>query len=153
MTFKCTCKCTFSGYICCFAGIKCMRSFQQNGNNKSEAISQSETRIQFWKKYYCIFAVFIPPKPYDYVCKRIVHPKMLFHVIPNLYEFLSSAEHKRWYFEECRQPNSFWSLKIDLFVQLMEVNRIQHTFPKCSIYRLLKQMTEMHTGLEQLEGE
>jgi len=26
------------------------------------------------------------------------HPQ----VVPNLYEFLSSAEHKRGYFEECR---------------------------------------------------
>ncbi len=39
--------------------------------------------------------------------KRIVHPKMkilLFihpQVVSNLYEFLSSAKHKRRYFEEC----------------------------------------------------
>ncbi len=29
-------------------------------------------------------------------------------VLPNLYELLSSAEHKRGYFEECWQPNSRW---------------------------------------------
>jgi len=41
--------------------------------------------------------------------KVIVHPKMKIlsslthpHVVPNLYEFLSSAEHKGRYFEYCR---------------------------------------------------
>jgi len=29
------------------------------------------------------------------------------HVVSNMYDFLSSAEHKRRYFEECWQPNSF----------------------------------------------
>ncbi len=45
--------------------------------------------------------------------KGIVHPKMNIlssfthtHVVPNLHEFLSYAEHKRWYFEEA---NSCWS--------------------------------------------
>jgi len=27
----------------------------------------------------------------------------------NLYEFLSSAEHKRWYFKEFQWPNSWWT--------------------------------------------
>ncbi len=41
------------------------------------------------------------------VIKGIVHPKMFMslfthsHVVPNLYSFLSCAEHKRRYFEEC----------------------------------------------------
>jgi len=29
--------------------------------------------------------------------------------IPNLYDFLSSVQCKRWYFERCREPNSFSS--------------------------------------------
>jgi len=36
--------------------------------------------------------------------KGTLHPKMKFthpRVVLNLYEFLSSAEHKRRYFEEC----------------------------------------------------
>jgi len=44
--------------------------------------------------------------------KGIVHPRIkivsLFthpQVVPNLYEFLSSAEHKRRYFEECLSLN------------------------------------------------
>ncbi len=42
----------------------------------------------------------------------IVHPKMKIlsftnpQVVSNLYEFLSSAEHKRWDFEECWETNS-----------------------------------------------
>jgi len=42
--------------------------------------------------------------------KGLVHPKMEIlsfthpHVVPNLYDFLSSAEHRR-YFEECCLSN------------------------------------------------
>jgi len=49
----------------------------------------------------------------NYTFNRIVHPKLkivpsLFnpHVVPNLYEFLSSAEHKQRYFKECWLSNS-----------------------------------------------
>jgi len=45
------------------------------------------------------------------IIKGIVHPKMKIlssfthpQVVPNLYEFLSSAEHERKYFEECLKP-------------------------------------------------
>jgi len=48
--------------------------------------------------------------------KGIVHPKMkilssVIHpqVVPNLYECLSSAEHKGRYSEECGKQSSFWA--------------------------------------------
>ncbi len=47
--------------------------------------------------------------------KGIVHPKTTIilsfthpQVVPNLFEFLSFAEHKRRYFEECGQPRCRW---------------------------------------------
>ncbi len=65
----------------------------------------------------CICQYFgLQPLPKSFQLKGIVHPKILFqnvvhpHVIPNLYEFLSYAEHKRRYFEECWQSISDVSL-------------------------------------------
>ncbi len=47
--------------------------------------------------------------------KGIIHPKTKIilsfthpQVVPNLFEFLSFAEHKRRYFEECGQPRCRW---------------------------------------------
>jgi len=39
------------------------------------------------------------------IMSSFTHP----YVVPNLYEFLSLAEHKRRYFEEIRKPNSWWA--------------------------------------------
>jgi len=50
-------------------------------------------------------------------------------VIPNLYEFLSSAEHKRRYFEECRNPNSWTPLTSIVFsFHPMKVNGVHQLF-------------------------
>ncbi len=59
------------------------------------------------------------------VIKGIVHPNtcisiIIFthsHVVPNLYSFLSCAEHKISYFEEGGKPNSCWST-----LSLIEIN-------------------------------
>jgi len=48
------------------------------------------------------------------IVKRLVHAKRMVlssfthpQVVPNLYEFFSSAEHKSRYFKDCRYPNSW----------------------------------------------
>jgi len=40
------------------------------------------------------------------ILSSFIHPQ----VVPNLYEFLSSAEHKRRYFEECQYNQQFMGL-------------------------------------------
>jgi len=60
--------------------------------------------------------------------KSFTHP----HVVPNLYEFLSSSEHKRRYFYE-----------VDGYRKLV-TNILQNIF-------LIQQKKDTHTGLEQSE--
>jgi len=40
--------------------------------------------------------------PFFYFISSFIHPQ----VVPNLFEFLSTAEQKRRYFEDCRKPAS-----------------------------------------------
>jgi len=72
------------------------------------------------------------------------HPQ----VVPNLCECLSSAEHKRKYFAEYGLPNSCWAL-IDLRMYVFIYLFIYLFFP----FSCAQQNKEIHTGLEQLEGE
>ncbi len=44
---------------------------------------------------FCIKAQYVHPKMK--ILSSFIHP----HIVPNLYEFLSSVEHKIMYFEEC----------------------------------------------------
>ncbi len=60
-------------------------------------------------KYFMLYFL----QPVELKLKRIVHPKMKIlssfthpQVVPNLYEYLSSAEHKGRYSEECGKPSS-----------------------------------------------
>jgi len=59
----------------------------------------------------------------------------------NLYEFLSSAEHKRSYFEECCNQDP-----IDLHSR-KNISILLHSS------KHLQQKKEIHTGLKQLKGE
>jgi len=64
--------------------------------------------------------------------KGVVHPTSFDHslFVLNLFEFLSSVEHKRKYFEECWHPNSSWSplTSIVFFRYTMEVNGDQQLY-------------------------
>ncbi len=62
------------------------------------------------------------------VIKGIVHSKIVFlslfahsHVVPNLYSFLSCAEHKIRYFEACFQNSSWSTLNLIVEKHAMEV--------------------------------
>jgi len=54
------------------------------------------------------------------ILSSFIHPQ----VVPNLYEFLSSAEHKRRYFEECQYNQQLWAslTSIVFFLHTMAVN-------------------------------
>jgi len=89
--------------------------------------------------------------------KGIVHPKMKImssftrpQVVPNLCEFLSSAEPKRRYFEEC-------SLTLIVFIFLLWKSmgsvRCFITNILQNIFFCVQQERATHTGLQQLEGE
>ncbi len=54
------------------------------------------------------------------ILSSFIHPQ----VVPNLYEFLCSAEHKGSYSEECEKQSSYGALltPIVLFFPSMEVN-------------------------------
>ncbi len=97
--------------------------------------------------------------------KGIVHPKMKIlssfthpQVVPNLYECLSSAEHKGRYSEECGKQSSSGAplTSIVFFFQLWKSmvpqNSLVTNFLQ-NIFLCVWQNKEIHTGLELLEGK
>ncbi len=78
------------------------------------------------------------------ILSSFIHPQ----VVPNLCEFLCSAEHKGSYSEECEKQSSYGApiTSILLFFHSMEVNGT----PKQPGYTF---SSKYHTGLELLEGE
>jgi len=83
---------------------------------------------------------------------QFTHPQ----VFSNLYEFHPSAEHKRWHFEEYKQlvdPIDFHSME----KSTMEVNGLHQLFGYLFCFSkyiiCVQQKNEIHSGLEQLEGE
>ncbi len=97
--------------------------------------------------------------------KGIVHPKMIIlssfthpQVIPNLYEWLCSAEHKGRYSEECGKQSSFGApLTSIVFIFLIWMSMIPQnslvTNFLQNIFLCVQQNKDIHTGLELLEGE
>jgi len=79
------------------------------------------------------------------------HPQ----VVANLYEFLSSAEHKGRYFEERLEPNSCLAPLTSIVEKnnTMEVNGAKVPMVLQNIFLCVQQKKETHTGLQQLEGE
>jgi len=79
------------------------------------------------------------------------HPQ----VVANLYEFLSSAEHKGRYFEERLEPNSCLAPLTSIVEKnnTMEVNGAKVPMVLQNIFHCVQQKKETHTGLQQLEGE
>ncbi len=79
-------------------------------------------------------------------------------VIPNLYEFLCYAEHKGRYFEESLYPGCFGTPLTSIVGKKI---RWKSMVPQnCSVSHILQniflcvqQNKDIHTGLEQLEGE
>ncbi len=73
-------------------------------------------------KYFMLYFL----QPVELKLKGIVHPKMKIHpqVVPNLYEYLSSAEHKGRYSEECGKQSSSGAplTSIAFFSPTVEVN-------------------------------
>ncbi len=99
------------------------------------------------------------------ILKGIVHPKMKIlssfthpQVVPNLYEFLCSAEHKGRYSEECgKQISSGAPLTSIVFFFLLwksmvPQNGLVTNFLQI-IFLCVQQNKEIHTGLELPEGE
>ncbi len=97
--------------------------------------------------------------------KGIVHPKMKIlssfthpQVVPNLYECLCSAEHKGRYSEEWgKQSSSGAPLTSIVFFPLLwksmvPQNSLVTNFLQ-NIFLCVQQNKDIHTGLEQLEGE
>jgi len=73
-----------------------------------------------------------------------------------VYEFLSSAEHKRIYFEERLEPNScfgtiyFHSRKNNNNTMVINGAKVQIVLQ--NIFLCVQQKKDTHTGLQQLEG-
>ncbi len=91
----------------------------------------------------------------EYWLNGIVHPNMkilslLTHpqVVPNLYAFLSSAEHKRRYLEECGQPNSFWSPLTFIVSKSTGSSNYLVASTLQNILFYVQQKKETHTGFE-----
>jgi len=76
--------------------------------------------------------------------KGIHHPSTRPQVVANLYEFLSSAEHKGRYFEGGFAPVVWKS---------MVPNNCLVPIVLQNIFTCVQQMKETRTGLQQLEGE
>ncbi len=59
-----------------------------------------------------LLASMVPWRSFKVIVRPIITILSLFiplQVVPNLYEYLSSAEHKRRYFEDCWWQSGFWS--------------------------------------------
>ncbi len=98
-----------------------------------------------------------------YLFKGIVHPKTLIlssfthpQVVPNLYEYLCSAEHKGRYSEECGKQSSsgapLTSISFLLWKSMVPQNSLVTNFLQ-NIFLCVRQNKDIHTGLELLEGE
>ncbi len=99
-----------------------------------------------------------------YLFKGIVHPKILIlssfthpQVVPNLYEYLCSAEHKERYSEECGKQKfwgtiDFYSIFFLLWKSMVPQNSLVTNFLQ-NIFLCVRQNKDIHTGLELLEGE
>ncbi len=80
------------------------------------------------------------------------------HVVPNLYEFLSYAEHKRWYSEEFWRtkqlliPIDFRSVERNTMESTETINCLITSIPQ-NILFYVKHKKETHTSLERHEGE
>jgi len=72
--------------------------------------------------------------------------------VANLYEFISSAEHKGRYFEERLEPNSCFA-PLTSIVNTMVVNDAKVPIVLQNIFLCVQQKKESHTGLQKLEGE
>ncbi len=85
------------------------------------------------------------------ILSSFTHPQ----VVPNLYLFLSSAEHKIFWVI-CTWVNEWWPLTVlYFFPHTLEVSGYQQLFgyqhsSKCHL--IFQQNKEIHTDLEQLEG-
>ncbi len=82
------------------------------------------------------------------------HPQ----VVPNLYEFLCSAEYKGRYSEECeKQSSSGAPLTSIVFVFLLWKSMLPQnglvTNFRQNIFLCVRQNKDSHTGLELLEGK
>ncbi len=97
--------------------------------------------------------------------KGIVHPKITIgssfthpQVVPNLYECLCSAEHKGRYSKECgKQSRSGAPLTSIVFYFLLWKSMVPQNSLIMNIlqniFLYVQQNTDIHTGLELLEGE
>jgi len=90
----------------------------------------------------------------------ILHQKMKIllsftrpHVVANLYEFLSSTEHKGRHFEEWLIKQLFGTHWTEKKIYIMEVNGANVQIVLQNIFLSVEQKKETHTGLQQLGGE
>jgi len=74
------------------------------------------------------------------ILSSVTHPQ----VVANLYEFLSSAEHKERYFEERLEPNSCLA-PLTSIVNTMEVNGAKDPIVLQNIFFCVHKRKETHT--------
>jgi len=87
--------------------------------------------------------MWVKMKPKMKILSSFAHPQ----VVANLYEFLSSDEHKGRYFDERLEPKSCLA-PLTSIVEKKKYYQVLQNISLC-----VQQKKETHTGLKQLEGE